>query len=457
MSVSIPDGVLTPISSTKEMYQGRMDYFSNRRDFLKCSGLALAVTPFVAQTPAAAFLKAFEQDMNELPPWTPGLLDIHHISTGRGSCAFAVCPDATTLMIDAGSTLSHFEPARDKYLIDPRPDDSRRSGEWIARYVQRCLDQAKRQEIDYFLLTHFHTDHMGEIAPGDLAMSPKSKYGDYQLGGLTDVAEVINIRKIIDRNYPDYDYPVPHTSAQDLNYQTFGRSFRKRGGITERIVPGSSTQIRLTQDPNRFPTFSVRNLAANGEVWNGQGNQSSQHFPPLDTLSLQDYPSENKCSLAIRLGYGEFSYFSAGDMDHEIEYGHLPWGDIESIVARASGPVEIAVADHHGYVDACGPDWVRALRANVYVINAWDSAHPTLGSLNNMLSTELYPGPRMVFSTAMKPENVIATRRIREFASQNGHVIFRVAAGGNSYEIFVRDSSTESGGIVAHFGPFICR
>ncbi len=392
----------------------------------------------------------------ELPPWQSGTLDIHHISTGRGSCAFLLCPDGTTMMIDAGSILTHLEPARDKYLIDPRPNSSLRAGQWIARYVQRCLAQADRKEIDYFLLTHFHTDHMGEIAPGDFNASPMSRFGNYQLGGLTDVAELIPIKKIIDRNYPSYDYPVPHDGPQDKNYQEFGRSFIRRGGRVERIIPGTAKQIVLTERPEQFPSFSIRNLGANGEVWTGIGEETRQYFPPLSMLAAADYPTENKCSLAIRLSYGKFDYFSAGDMDHEVKYGHLPWGDIESVVARASGPVEVAVADHHGWVDACGPDWVSALRAKIYIINAWDSAHPTMTSLNNMLSTELYPGPRMVFSTAMKPESVIALRRITEITSQNGHVIFRVAPGGDSFEIFVKDSSVDDGNVIAHYGPFIC-
>jgi hypothetical protein len=392
----------------------------------------------------------------DLPPWQPGQLDIHHISTGRGSCAFLLCPDGTTLMIDAGSILTHLEPARDKFLIDPRPNNSLRPGQWIARYVQRSLAEADRKEIDYFLLTHFHADHMGEIAPGDLAASPMSRFGAYQLGGLTDVAEIIPIKTIIDRNYPSYDYPVPHHGPQDKNYQEFGRSFIRRGGRVARIIPGSAKQIALTQSPAEFPTFSVRNLAANGEVWTGIGEETRHYFPPLSTLSVEDYPSENKCSLAIRLSYGKFDYFSAGDMDHEIEYGRLPWGDIESVVARVAGPVEIAVADHHGWVDACGPEWVKALRAQIYVINSWDSAHPTMTSLDNMLSKELYPGPRMVFSTAMKPESVIALRRVAEITSQNGHVIFKVAPGGDSFEVFVKDSGVENGKVLAKYGPFLC-
>jgi hypothetical protein len=56
----------------------------------------------------------------------------------------------------------------------------------------------------------------------------------------------------------------------------------------------------------------------------------------------------------------------------------------------------------------------------------------------------------------MKPESVIALRRIAEIASQNGHVIFRVAPGGDSFEVFVKDSGSENGKVIARFGPFAC-
>jgi beta-lactamase superfamily II metal-dependent hydrolase len=424
----------------------------SRRTLLSLASRTLALAPLSSLEMLAA---ATEPSLS-LAPWSPGTLDIHHISTGRGSCAFLMCPDGTTLMIDAGSILSHFEPYRDKFLIDPRPNESLRPGQWIARYVQSCMAEAERKEIDYFLLTHFHEDHMGEVAPGNFSASPKSRFGNYQLGGLTDVAELIPIKTIIDRNYPSYDYPVPQNGPQVRNYKEFGRSFIERGGRIERIIPGSRRQITLTQEATKFPSFSIRNLAANGEVWTGIGEETRHYFPPLDSLDAKDYPTENKCSLAIRLSYGKFDYFSAGDMDHEVQYGHLPWGDIESVVAKASGPVEVAVADHHGWVDACGPEWVEALRAKVYVINAWDSAHPTMTSLNNMLSKELYPDPRMIFSTAMKPESVIALRRIAEITSQNGHVIFRISPGGHSFEVFIKDSGSEKGKIIARFGPFLC-
>lgn len=424
----------------------------DRRTFLTnafASTIATRLFPFLSDEPKAS-------PAIDLPPWQPGYLYIHHISTGRGNCALFICPDGTTLMIDAGAMIEHLEPNVDKFYIDPRPNGSLRPGQWIARYAQQQLAQADRSEIDYFLLTHFHGDHLGQIWEGNYEVSPKSRFGPYQLGGVSDMAEVIPIRKVIDRCYPDYSYPGPITDAHFRNYHAFVQSLPSRGAVAERFIAGADKQITLKRAPKRYPKFSVRNIASNGNVWTGVGQQTKAHFPPLSTLKPEDYPTENKCSLAIRLNYGRFSYFSAGDEDHEQKYGRWPWGDIETAVARAAGKVQVAVADHHGFKDACGPDWVRALQPKAFVINGWDSAHPTMTSLDNMLSRELYPGPRIVLSTATKPEANITIRRMDEMASRNGHVIFRIPPGGDSFEVFVKDSSVPDGNVIAHFGSFEC-
>lgn len=425
----------------------------DRRTFLgkaAASLIATQVSPLLpSQSDATGHLV--------LPPWEPGYLYIHHISTGRGNCALLILPDATTMMIDAGSMIANLAPIEDeKFLIDPRPNASLRPGQWIAKYTQEYLSQAGRSEIDYFLLTHFHQDHFGTVCPGRYDLSPRSKFGSYQLGGVTDVAEIIPIRKVIDRCYPDYAYPSPIPGPQFANYHAFIKSLPGRGGTAERFVPGSGRQIILKRTPEHYPDFDIRNLASNGDVWTGVGEQTRAHFPPLKELKQEDYPTENKCALAIRLRYGRFSYFSAGDEDHDKNYGRWPWGDIETAVARASGKVQVAVTNHHGYMNACGPEWVRALQPKAFVIEAWDSAHPCINSLANMLSQELYDGSRLVFSTATKPEADITIRQMVDIESQNGHVIFRVPPGGDSFEVFVKDSSVPNGGVIAHFGSLQC-
>ncbi|MDP2996253.1 MAG: hypothetical protein Q8N47_02120 [Bryobacterales bacterium] len=78
-------------------------------------------------------LPAFAQKAGEVfPAWTPGTLDIHHISTGRGNATLFVMPDGTTMLLDAGASSGanpRWAPAR--------PDASRTPGDWLARYVER--------------------------------------------------------------------------------------------------------------------------------------------------------------------------------------------------------------------------------------------------------------------------------------------------------------------------------
>jgi beta-lactamase superfamily II metal-dependent hydrolase len=391
----------------------------------------------------------------KLKPWALGTLDIHHISTGRGNATFVVGPDGTTMLIDAGAL--HAAPdwsSDEKFRIQARPDSSRRPGQWIAQYISRHMPTGRAPEIDFFILTHLHPDHMGGL---DLMTKKKneSRFGAYELTGVMDVHEEVPIKKIVDRGYPNYNYPVPLNDPHQLNYRKFISSFSSHGGAVERFVPGVSKQISLLHsDHGTYPTFSVQNLAVNGRVWTGKGNEVVDTFPDLMTLSERDYPTENKCSLALTVTYGGFRYFSAGDMDHDTDYGRLVWGDIETRVAAAAGPVDVAMANHHGYVNACGPDWARHLRPRAVVISAWDSAHPTITSLGNMLSTDLYPGPRDIYSTALKAENIIATKQLRDIQSGDGNVVIRVPKTQDRFEVFVTTNRDETDGISTNFGPY---
>jgi glyoxylase-like metal-dependent hydrolase (beta-lactamase superfamily II) len=390
-----------------------------------------------------------------LESWTPGWLEIHHISTGRGNATLILCPDGTTLLIDAGAQYASGDALHsEKYLISPKPDASKRPGQWIARYIERRLAHREKKEIDCFILTHLHTDHMGGL-PENREQWQKPSSGKYVLTGVMDVHEQVPIRRILDRGYPDYNYPVPLDDPHQLNYRAFIQEFQARGGKVEQFHPGSTSQVHLNQ-PEMAATFGVQNLAANGVVWNGTGGEIRSTFPTLERLAPVDYPNENMCSVALRLAFGAFGYYAGGDLVHETQYGRLPWADIESAVARACGRVDVAAANHHGYVNGCGPEYVRRLRPRAFVINAWDSAHPTIPSLDNMLSKDLYPAERDVYATALKPENIIATKRLAQIQSGNGHVIVRVPPDAKTFNVVITTNANESDSIVGSFGPYEC-
>jgi beta-lactamase superfamily II metal-dependent hydrolase len=381
----------------------------------------------------------------DLPPWTPGTLDIHHLATGQGNSTFFVLPDGTTILLDAGAAT----PPR----ATPRPDASRSAGEWIARYVTRMTPPGRDPEIDYALLTHFHADHMGFISD----QSPSSIHGDYRLAGITDVADRVPIRRMIDRGWPDYDYPEPLDNPSIANYRRFLEVRRRADGLeVERFVAGRSNQIRLLREPSAYPSFQVRNLHANGDVWTGTGDDTVRIVPPLETLPEEDRPIENHSSLAFLLRYGPFSYYTGGDLQGVPPDGYPAWHDQETPIARGvGGPVDVAVIGHHGSIEPANAFFLETLRPRVDIVPAWSRTHPAPVVLKRLLNRRIYPDPRDIFVLEFHDETKATIgSRAEQVASDHGHVVVRVAPGGGSYRVFVLDNRTESYGVLSTHGPY---
>ena len=379
------------------------------------------------------------------PDWKAGYMDIHHISTGKGECVFVLMPDGTTMMIDAGET------GTDKRNF--KPDSTMSSGEWISRYLLRMMRPLSEKKLDYMLLTHFHDDHMGNIQ----LSNKKSDKGDYILTGITEVGELIPFGKIVDRNWPDYNYPFP--MSEDPNMQNYIRflNWKIVNGVTaEQFDVGSSQQFKLLRHADQYPGFEIRNIAANGVVWTGVHNNSRNHFPPLQRLTREEYPEENACSAAIRISYGKFDYFNGGDIVHAYSPGTLM--DIETPVGLVTGPLDVCEANHHAK-DAMGKGFIQAVRPRVFVIQGFALSHPDALALRNMLSHSIYTGERDIFTSHLFDANrlVLGKRLVEQLKSEEGHIVIRVYPGGDDYEIYILDDSSESFTIRSIHGPYESR
>jgi len=380
-----------------------------------------------------------------LPTWKKGYLDIHQINTGKGESSFFIFPDGTTMLLDAGAAGS-----QKPWATDPKPNDSKTPGQWIAEYIKPLIQQTKNNELDYMMLSHFHWDHMGNTTD----TTPLSSTGDYKVTGISEVGDLVPFKKLIDRDFPLYNYPVIQDSPNAKNYIQFVQSKIKHNGISaEKIRVGSHNQVKLEHDAQAFPQFQVRNVAANGYIWTGIDTLYRNYMPELK--NMKEMPSENHMSIALKISYGKFDYFTGADIsvrDHEMAGPEEYWKDIETPISLVTGPVEALKANHHGNYDANSVAFLRNLQPRVIVIPTWGASQPAMSVYRRMISKKTYPGDRDIFATNIMEETRIVFD-VSQLKSEQGHVLIRVYEN-SDYEVFVLDDSKPGHHVLKKFGPY---
>lgn len=381
------------------------------------------------------------------PSWNEGELEIHHIYTGCGESVFCIFPDGTNMLIDAGDT----GPYRGPRYTHGSPDETRQAGEWVARYILRLLSSRNEKKIDYAFLTHFHGDHMGGIFPD----SPKTKIGgDYILSGLTEVAEYLPFKKLVDRDWPTYKFPTEQKGRTFENYKGFvDWNIENAGMQMERFQPGSNTQFPLLFHPEKYPEFEIRNIIANGEMWTGKKSKTKNLFPKDAQID------ENKSSSAIRVSYGDFDYYNGGDLTGRISIRSEGWKDIETPVGKVVGPVEVCEANHHAWIDAMNESFVASLQPQIFVLQVWNVSHINLTTIRTMSSKELYPGERHIIPTNVPEISkiYIGESRVKQLTGDGGHVVIKVHPGGKKFNVYLLKTDDESMHIKSIYGPFDCK
>lgn len=391
-----------------------------------------------------------------LPPPTPGGLDIHHINTGEGNAAFFVFPDGTTMLFDCGDGRDIKRPPN--FKAPSRPNDTRSPADWVARYIGKFHPGGPKGALDYLVVSHFHSDHMG---------------------GVPSLTRQMEIRTVLDRGWPDYQTAAPFTGELAEQYKAALKDqIQRHGAKAEQFKAGVADQIVLRKEPAKFSGFEVRNIAVNGEVWTGTGTEVRQRMP------AGQIPNENCSSIAMRIRYGGFDYFSGGDLPG-VPGGEVSrkmpllasrrpapeWLDMESPIAWVTGPVDVLVLNHHGGQDTTNAFFLSVLQPRVHIAQVWDSIQVTAEVLRRIRSESIYPGPRDVFTTNGlwdgKKEHMIqfygeetALRHaedLQNLTANQGHIVIRVAPGGGSYTIFVLDDSEESYRIRSVHGKYESR
>ena len=251
---------------------------------------------------------------------TAGGLEIYFIDVEGGQSTLVVTPDKQTLLIDAGW-------AGDGAGYHPGDPGKARD----ANRILAAARDAGVSQIDYLLITHFHTDHMG---------------------GVSELSQLVPIRGFI-----DHGRPHPHaseTSSETRDAFAAYSALRSKAG--RHIEPRPGDRLPLKGVDILVVSSAGATLAA-PLAGAGAVNPACQSpaMPPGD-------PDENPRSTGVLVSYGRFSFLDIGDLTGQ------PLFDL--VCPRNQvGRVAAYLVAHHGGADASDPATFGALQPRVVMIN----------------------------------------------------------------------------------------
>jgi competence protein ComEC len=320
-------------------------------------GCAVAVLAVVIGAAAIAWLKVgLPWWRMKPPPPSGGELQIHVLDVGpiEGDAILIISPAGKAALIDAG------DAGKGKVVLDA-----------LRRYGVK--------QIDYFIATHPHPDH---------------------LGGAAEVIKAIKVLAVIDNGLGPAVPPdlVPQTKTPDGSsslkkpaskkpglsasitkfYDEYKAAVNQSGAHYERAEPGQKYDIgagaRLTILGPSQPFFTKEQMKSGGNE-----------------------PNAN--SVVVRLDYGDFSMLLPGDAEEQTEHRMLT-KDL-NLAAR------ILKVAHHGSKYATSEDLINRVKPEVAIISCGDWNH--YGHPSQVVLDRLRAVSAKVYRTDLQGEISVTT------------------------------------------------
>ena len=300
-------------------------------------------------------------------------LDVYFIDVEGGAATLIVTPAGESLLVDSGFPL-------------------KRDAERIIHVVR---DVAKLKQIDHYLTTHWHRDHVG---------------------GIPMVAKVIPVKNF-------YDHGLPTAPAFDITpgYIELYRQAAKNNSVA--LKAGDELHLRDS-------SVHVQINAANGLVIGEPAGAPQIKNCGADFKPIPEDRTDNANSLGFLMTYGPFKFYNGGD---------LTWNVENKLVCPENliGAVDVFQVNHHGVDNSNNPTLVRALNPRVAIIGNGPRKggdERTFTTLKEVPDVAIYQLHRNVTTTANAPAEYVANDK--EFC-RGEFIKLSVAPGGKSYTVRV--------------------
>ena len=346
-----------------------------------------------------------------------------------------IMPDGTTMVIDAGEFSR--EGKKHKNVIQ-RPNAQTRPTKAFGDYIRHFMPQG-HSAVDYFNLSHFHMDHMGNFEPE----YTRSAEGDYLLSGVMALYHQVPFAEVIDRAYGAYDsLKVKAMSGKMMpEYRKFLDYHTAKGNLkASQFKLGAVNQFAMKYNGEAFKNFRIENICSNGYVWDN-GKMIDIYEGKRDKIR------ENAASCGFVVHYGKFDFLTAGDIGD--------YNDLELAVAKVVGEVEAVKAHHHlSPHSMCQPSMEvlrpQTLVATSFYVRDIQPDKSKFGYISN-IGTNIYCTSVGESLLEQHPEDYAVCR------ATSGHIVIRVAPKGNKYWVYTLDDRDSQYRVTQIDGPFKCK
>ena len=291
------------------------------------------------------------------PPASGGELTVRILDVGpiNGDSILITSPAGKTVLIDAGDT------TKGKTVVD-------------------ALKRYNVQQLDYFIATHPHPDH---------------------IGGAAEVFKAVKVLNVIDNGQQ------PSVPAQQLAAQPKAKPTPKPPQTGNRRAPRSNSLTQFYDDYKAGMSASGAHYetAKPGTKLDLGGGALLTILAPSEPFFTKDKMTTggneaNANSIVARLDYGTFSMMLAGDAEDQTEHRMLTKElDLQAKVIKIS---------HHGSKYASSKDFLDRVKPEVAIVScgAWNRyGHPAQAVLDRLKAANV-----KLYRTDLQGEITITTR-----------------------------------------------